>query len=86
MAADPESLDVELAAAVFREMGDMLEEESRLREAVQQMVRKVFPNVCLFVGFSVIFRLEVFQLYMFSTPCSILPCHDPSLSAGGAVL
>ncbi|XP_072553984.1 lysine-specific demethylase 5A [Paramormyrops kingsleyae] len=37
MAADPESLDVELAAAVFREMGDMLGEESRLREAVQQM-------------------------------------------------
>ncbi|KPP80172.1 lysine-specific demethylase 5A-like [Scleropages formosus] len=37
MAADPESLDVELAAAVFREMGEMVEEESRLRQAVQQM-------------------------------------------------
>ncbi|KAG9335221.1 hypothetical protein JZ751_005576 [Albula glossodonta] len=37
MAADPESLDVELAAAVFREMGEMTEEEIRLRQAVQQM-------------------------------------------------
>ncbi|CAB1347386.1 unnamed protein product [Coregonus sp. 'balchen'] len=37
MAADPESLDVELAAAVFREMGDMMEEETRLRQAVQEM-------------------------------------------------
>ncbi|XP_036375855.1 lysine-specific demethylase 5A [Megalops cyprinoides] len=37
MAADPESLDVELAAAVFREMGDVMEEETRLRQAVHQM-------------------------------------------------
>uniref|UniRef100_A0A4W5KHK1 [histone H3]-trimethyl-L-lysine(4) demethylase n=1 Tax=Hucho hucho TaxID=62062 RepID=A0A4W5KHK1_9TELE len=37
MAADPESLDVELAAAVFREMGEMMEEETRLRQAVQEM-------------------------------------------------
>ncbi|KAL4612786.1 lysine-specific demethylase 5A isoform X1 [Arapaima gigas] len=37
MAADPESLDVELAAAVFREMGEMVEEENRLRQSVQQM-------------------------------------------------
>ncbi|MBN3317556.1 KDM5A demethylase, partial [Atractosteus spatula] len=37
MAADPESLDVELAAAVFREMGETIEEETRLRQAVQQM-------------------------------------------------
>ncbi|KAJ8245503.1 hypothetical protein GJAV_G00271420 [Gymnothorax javanicus] len=37
MAADPESLDVELAAAVFREMGEVTEEEARLWEAVQQM-------------------------------------------------
>jgi histone demethylase JARID1 len=39
MAADPESLDVELAAAVFREMGEMMEEETRLRQALQEMVR-----------------------------------------------
>ncbi|KAL0962770.1 hypothetical protein UPYG_G00345120 [Umbra pygmaea] len=37
MAADPESLDVELAAAVFREMGEMMEEETRLRQAIQEM-------------------------------------------------
>ncbi|XP_066580390.1 lysine-specific demethylase 5A isoform X1 [Amia ocellicauda] len=37
MAADPESLDVELAAAVFREMEEMIDEETRLRQAVQQM-------------------------------------------------
>uniref|UniRef100_A0A8C7SIQ8 [histone H3]-trimethyl-L-lysine(4) demethylase n=1 Tax=Oncorhynchus mykiss TaxID=8022 RepID=A0A8C7SIQ8_ONCMY len=37
MAADPESLDVELAAAVFREMGEMMEEETRLRQALQEM-------------------------------------------------
>uniref|UniRef100_A0A3B4WYM9 [histone H3]-trimethyl-L-lysine(4) demethylase n=1 Tax=Seriola lalandi dorsalis TaxID=1841481 RepID=A0A3B4WYM9_SERLL len=37
MAADPESLDVELAAAVFKEMGDMMEEETKLRQAVQEM-------------------------------------------------
>ncbi|KAJ8393997.1 hypothetical protein AAFF_G00055300 [Aldrovandia affinis] len=37
MAADPESLDVELAAAVFREMGEVTEEEQRLRQAVLQM-------------------------------------------------
>ncbi|XP_035258154.1 lysine-specific demethylase 5A isoform X1 [Anguilla anguilla] len=37
MAADPECLDVELAAAVFREMGEVTEEEARLRQAVLQM-------------------------------------------------
>uniref|UniRef100_A0A8C4GSM0 [histone H3]-trimethyl-L-lysine(4) demethylase n=1 Tax=Dicentrarchus labrax TaxID=13489 RepID=A0A8C4GSM0_DICLA len=37
MAADPESLDVELAAAVFKEMGEMMEEETKLRQAVQEM-------------------------------------------------
>uniref|UniRef100_A0A3P9JXH8 [histone H3]-trimethyl-L-lysine(4) demethylase n=1 Tax=Oryzias latipes TaxID=8090 RepID=A0A3P9JXH8_ORYLA len=37
MAADPESLDVELAAAVYKEMSDMMEEESKLRQAVQDM-------------------------------------------------
>lgn len=36
MAADPESLDVELAAAVVRELSEMIEEESRLRAAVQE--------------------------------------------------
>uniref|UniRef100_A0A3Q3W480 [histone H3]-trimethyl-L-lysine(4) demethylase n=1 Tax=Mola mola TaxID=94237 RepID=A0A3Q3W480_MOLML len=35
MAADPESLDVELAAAVLKEMGEMMEEETKLRGAVQ---------------------------------------------------
>lgn len=38
MAADPESLDVELAAAVFKEMGDMVEEETKLRQAMQELV------------------------------------------------
>uniref|UniRef100_A0A8C7ZS58 [histone H3]-trimethyl-L-lysine(4) demethylase n=1 Tax=Oryzias sinensis TaxID=183150 RepID=A0A8C7ZS58_9TELE len=37
MAADPESLDVELAAAVYKEMSDMMEEETKLRQAVQEM-------------------------------------------------
>uniref|UniRef100_A0A3B3XYM6 [histone H3]-trimethyl-L-lysine(4) demethylase n=1 Tax=Poecilia mexicana TaxID=48701 RepID=A0A3B3XYM6_9TELE len=37
MAADPENLDVELAAAVFKEMDDMIEEETKLRQAVQEM-------------------------------------------------
>uniref|UniRef100_A0A8D0AR96 [histone H3]-trimethyl-L-lysine(4) demethylase n=1 Tax=Sander lucioperca TaxID=283035 RepID=A0A8D0AR96_SANLU len=37
MAADPDSLDVELAAAVFKEMGEMMEEETKLRQAVQEM-------------------------------------------------
>uniref|UniRef100_A0A672YYI1 [histone H3]-trimethyl-L-lysine(4) demethylase n=1 Tax=Sphaeramia orbicularis TaxID=375764 RepID=A0A672YYI1_9TELE len=37
MAADPESLDVELAAAVFKEMGEMMEEETQLRQAAQEM-------------------------------------------------
>lgn len=40
MAADPESLDVELAAAVFKEMGDMMDEETKLRQAIQEMVRR----------------------------------------------
>lgn len=38
MAADPESLDVELAAAVFKEMGEMIDEETKLRQAVQESV------------------------------------------------
>lgn len=38
MAADPESLDVELAAAVYKEMQEMMEEEAKLRQAVQEMV------------------------------------------------
>lgn len=42
MAADPESLDVELAAAVFKEMGDMMEEETKLRQAVQEKVSYSF--------------------------------------------
>uniref|UniRef100_A0AAR2JSN8 [histone H3]-trimethyl-L-lysine(4) demethylase n=1 Tax=Pygocentrus nattereri TaxID=42514 RepID=A0AAR2JSN8_PYGNA len=39
MAADPESLDVELAAAVYKELGEMMDEESRLRQAINDMVR-----------------------------------------------
>lgn len=42
MAADPESLDVELAAAVFKEMGEMMEEETKLRQAVQEVVSVSF--------------------------------------------
>lgn len=38
MAADPDSLDVELAAAVVRELGDVMEEETRLRQAALDMV------------------------------------------------
>ncbi|XP_030643619.1 lysine-specific demethylase 5A isoform X2 [Chanos chanos] len=37
MAADPESLDVELAAAVHKELVEMMDEETRLRQAVQEM-------------------------------------------------
>ncbi|XP_047245856.1 lysine-specific demethylase 5A isoform X1 [Girardinichthys multiradiatus] len=37
MGADPENLDVELAAAVFKEMDEMIEEETKLRQAVQEM-------------------------------------------------
>lgn len=46
MAADPESLDVELAAAVVRELSEMIEEESRLRAAVQETVRETSSNIC----------------------------------------
>ncbi|KAG8438493.1 hypothetical protein GDO86_004891 [Hymenochirus boettgeri] len=37
MASDPESLDVGLAAAVCKEMAIMIEEETRLREAILQL-------------------------------------------------
>lgn len=40
MAADPECLDVGLAAMVCKEMTLMIEEETRLRESVVQMVSK----------------------------------------------
>ncbi len=43
MAADPESLDVELAAAVVRELSEMIEVESQLRAAVQETVREKPP-------------------------------------------
>lgn len=46
MAADPESLDVELAAAVFKEMGEMMEEETKLRQAVQEIVSVVVFVSC----------------------------------------
>uniref|UniRef100_A0A7N6A586 [histone H3]-trimethyl-L-lysine(4) demethylase n=1 Tax=Anabas testudineus TaxID=64144 RepID=A0A7N6A586_ANATE len=46
MAADPESLDVELAAAVFKEMGYMMEEETKLRKAgVLSSEQEVFELV-----------------------------------------
>ncbi len=48
MAADPESLDVELAAAVFKEMGEMMEEETKLRQGVQELVSCLFLGICLF--------------------------------------
>lgn len=38
MAADPESLDVELATSVFKEMGETMEEETKLRQAAQKLV------------------------------------------------
>ncbi|XP_073726145.1 lysine-specific demethylase 5A isoform X1 [Misgurnus anguillicaudatus] len=37
MATDPESLDVELAAAVVRELSEMMTEETRLRTIIQEM-------------------------------------------------
>lgn len=49
MAADPESLDVELAAAVFKEMGNMMEEETKLRQAVEEMVRGFLFNFLISV-------------------------------------
>lgn len=42
MAADPENLNVELAAAVFKEMDEMIEEETKLRQAAQEMVSLFF--------------------------------------------
>lgn len=49
MAADPECLDVGLAAMVCKEMTLMIEEETRLRETVVQMVsneRQLFCFTC----------------------------------------
>uniref|UniRef100_A0AAQ5YPV9 [histone H3]-trimethyl-L-lysine(4) demethylase n=1 Tax=Amphiprion ocellaris TaxID=80972 RepID=A0AAQ5YPV9_AMPOC len=45
MAADPESLDVELAAAVFKEMGEMMDEETKLRQGVLSSEQEVFELV-----------------------------------------
>lgn len=53
MAADPESLDVELAAAVYKEMQEMMDEETKLRQAVQEMV-----NVFLFCFVDVILVMQ----------------------------
>lgn len=53
MAADPESLDVELAAAVYKEMQEMMDEETKLRQAVQEMV-----NVFLFCFVDVIHVMQ----------------------------
>lgn len=50
MAADPESLDVELAAAVCKEMGEMMEEETKLRQAVQEIVNVFFFLHVEYVG------------------------------------
>lgn len=41
MAADPECLDVGLAAMVCKEMTLLIEEETRLRESVVQMVSTI---------------------------------------------
>lgn len=49
MAADPECLDVGLAATVCKEMILMTEEEARLREAVVQMVSSERLCYCLLV-------------------------------------
>lgn len=49
MAADPESLDVELAASVFKEMGETMEEETKLRQAAQKLVSVFFFFWLLFV-------------------------------------
>lgn len=59
MAADPESLDVELAAVVCRELAEVIEEESRLRQAVQDMVRHCFP-FCFFFPLQSTFHLLSF--------------------------
>lgn len=48
MAADPESLDVELAAVVCRELAEVIEEERRLRQAVQGLVRLSLSFFILF--------------------------------------
>lgn len=47
MAADPECLDVGLAAMVCKELTLLTEEETRLRESVMQMVSllSMFPVV-----------------------------------------
>uniref|UniRef100_H2RXZ0 [histone H3]-trimethyl-L-lysine(4) demethylase n=1 Tax=Takifugu rubripes TaxID=31033 RepID=H2RXZ0_TAKRU len=48
MAADPESLDVELATSVFKEMGETMEEETKLRQAgvlsSEQEVFELLPD------------------------------------------
>lgn len=61
MAADPESLDVELAAAVCRELAEVIEEERRLRQAVQNMVRHRFLYVffLLYYSNSTMFFIDV---------------------------
>lgn len=51
MAADPESLDVELAASVFKEMGETMEEETKLRQAAHKLVSDFFLLLLLFSVF-----------------------------------
>lgn len=69
MAADPESLDVELAAAVLKEMGEMMEEETKLRGAVQGLVSFFgvggFPLCCLFQIANFVFSLYVSSSHLF---------------------
>lgn len=48
MAADPECLDVGLAAMVCKEMTLMTEEEARLRDSVVQMVSSGKLCSCFF--------------------------------------
>ena len=63
MAADPESLDVELAASVFKEMGEMIEEEAKLRQAVQEMVKFFF-----LLMLTVWFKDDNLALFLVSNP------------------
>lgn len=71
MAADPESLDVELAASVFKEMGETMEEETKLRQAAHKLVSVFF--IFLFLYFYTMFGGAIIgPLFSFSTGGSVL--------------
>lgn len=57
MAADPECLDVGLAAMVCKELTLMTEEETRLRESVVQMVSMSMLSAFSFPLFCFLFFL-----------------------------